>query len=153
MARVKHQVRLTSDERAQLEKQISSGKGPALELSHARILLKADSGPEGPSWSDAAISEALEVSAFTVYRVRRRYAEQNLAAARQRAPTQRVYEPKLDGVQEAHLIALACSGPPRGHSGWSLRLLADTMVELGHVESISYGTIRRRLKKTNLSRG
>ncbi len=148
-----HKVELTTDERAQLEKMIASGKADAAELTHARILLKADQGANGPAWSDAAIVEALEVGLSTVGRVRRRFATAGLEAALKRAPTTRVYQRKLDGVQEAHLVALVCGAPPEGQDRWSLRLLADKLVELEHVESLSYGTVRRVLQKTNLSRG
>jgi transposase len=148
-----HTVELTTDERNQLEKSLTSGKAVATDLTHARILLKADQGASGPAWSDADIAEALDVSVSTVGRVRRRFATEGLAAAVKRAPSRRVYERKLDGVQEAHLIALACSTPPEGQDRWSLRLLADKLVELEHVESISYGTVRRVLEKTNSSRG
>ena len=148
-----YKVELTLDERTQLEKMIASGKADAAERTHARILLKADQGANGPAWSDAAIVEALDVGLSTVARVRRRCATAGLEAALKRAPTTRVYERKLDGVQEAHLVALACSQPPDGQDRWSLRLLADKLVELEHVESISYGTVRRVLQKTNLSRG
>ena len=148
-----YKVELTPDERSQLEKRIASGKAEAAELTHARILLKADQGAHGPAWSDAAIVEALEVGLSTVARVRRRCATDGLEAALKRAPTTRVYQRKLDGVQEAHLVALVCGAPPEGQDRWSLRLLADKLVELAHVESISYGTVRRVLQKTNLSRG
>jgi|SRR4051794_34364397 hypothetical protein len=148
-----HKVTLSPDERTDLEKFIGSGRAAATDLTHARVLLKADQGESGPAWGDAKIGEALEVSLSTVARVRRRYAEAGLAAALKRAPSQRVYRRKLDGAQEAHLIALACSPLPEGQAQWSLRLLAETMVELDYVESLSYGTVRRVLEKTNSSRG
>ena len=148
-----YKVTLTSEKRSHLEKFISSGQAPAADLAHARILLKADQGPDGPRWTDPQISEALDVSPTTVARVRRRYVEGGLDAALKRASTTRVYERKLDGVQEAHLIALTCSALPEGQSRWSLRLLADKLVELKHVDSVSYGTVRRVLQKTNSSRG
>lgn len=148
-----YKVTLTSEDRSRLEKFISSGQAPAAEMAHARVLLKADQGPDGPRWTDAQISDALDVSTATVARVRRRYVENGLDAALKRAPTTRVYERKLDGVQEAHLIALTCSEPPAGQNRWSLRLLADKLVELKHVDDVSYGTVRRVLQKTNSSRG
>jgi transposase len=148
----KYIVRLTPDERAQLLQMVRSGKASARTLLHARILLKADSGPEAPAWSDKAISEALEVHATTVARVRQRFVEESLEAALRPQPTTRHYERKLDGQAEAHLIALACGPAPEGQAHWTLRLLADRLVELQHVPSVSYETVRRTLKKTNCSR-
>jgi transposase len=146
-------VTLTEAERAHLEDLIGAGTGPARKLMHARILLKADHGPRGPGWVDRAIAEAVEVSQATVARVRRQYVEQGLEAALNRRPPRREYRRKLDGAQEAHLVALACSAPPEGHGRWSLRLLADKLVELAVVEDISYQTVRRVLKKTTSSPG
>jgi transposase len=148
-----HKVILSTDERTELEQFIASGIAAASDLTHARVLLKADQGASGPAWGDPKIAEALEVSLSTVARVRRRYAEAGLAAALTRAPSTRVYTRKLDGAQEAHLIALACSPLPEGHAKWSLRLLAEKMVELEYVERLSYVTVQRVLEKTNLSRG
>ena len=146
-------VRLTESEREELERLITAGTAPARKLMHARILLKADRGPAGPAWVDAAIAEAVAVSQPTVARVRRQYVEQGLEAALNRRAPRREYRRTLDGEQEAHLIALACGTPPAGHGRWSLRLLADRMVELDHVEDVSYQTVRRVLKKTSLSPG
>jgi len=146
-------VTLTEAERAHLDHLIAAGTAPARKLMHARILLKADQGPGGPGWGDRAIAEAVEVSQPTVARVRRQYVEQGLEAALNRRPPQREYRRKLDGAQEAHLVALACSAPPEGHGRWSLRLLADKLVELEVVEDISYQTVRRVLKKTTSSPG
>lgn len=148
-----YRVELPSEQRARLEKLISSGTAPAQHLTHARILLKADKGTEGPGWSDRAISEALEVDAATVGRVRRRYVEKGLEAALKRAATRRVYRRKLDGTAEAHLIALTCSAAPEGQKRWTLRLLAERLVELEYVDSVSHETVRQVLEKTNLSRG
>lgn len=147
-----YKVQLTEAERSQLEQMLRSGTPHASELTHARILLKADAGAHGPAWGDERIAEALEVGIATVPRIRKRYAQQGLAAALGRAKTSRIYERKLDGVQEAHLIALACSTPPAGQAKWSLRLLADRMVELDYVERVSHETVRQVLQKTNLSR-
>jgi transposase len=123
------------------------------KLTHARILLKADQGPDGPGWVDEAIAEAVEVSQPTISRVRKQYVEHGLEAALNRRPPSREYVRKLDGVQEAKLIALACAKPPRGQARWSLRLLADQLVELEIVEdAVSYQTVRRLLKKTRSSR-
>jgi transposase len=148
----KYIVRLTVEEQAHLSQIIRSGKAAARALFHARILLKADTSPEAPAWSDEAIGEALEVHATTVARVRQRFVEEGLEAALRPQATTRQYERKLDGKAEAHLIALACSPAPEGQSKWTLRLLADKLVELQHVPSISHETVRQALKKTNCSR-
>jgi transposase len=144
-------VRLTPEEQTQLVQLTRHGKVAARALLHARILLKADSGPEAPAWSDEAISEALEVPVTTVARVRQRFVEQGLEAALRPRATTRQYERKLDGAVEAHLIALACGPAPAGRAQWTLRLLADQLVELQHVGSISHETVRRTLKKTSCS--
>jgi transposase len=148
----KYVVRLTPEEHAQLLPLTRRGKVAARTLLHARILLKADSGPEAPAWSDEAIGEALEVHATTVARVRQRFVEEGLEAALRPQPTRRQYARKLDGAAEAHLIALACSPAPEGRVQWTLRLLANRLVELEHVGSVSHETVRRTLKKTSYSR-
>ena len=146
----KYLVALTEAERAILGQRVSSGRDCARALTHARILLKSDAGPEGPGWTDEAIAEALDVSRSTVERVRRRFAVEGLEAALARRPPRRAYRRKLDGVQEAHLIALVCGAPPEGHGRWSLRLLADRMVELEEVDALSYQTVRRVLGRNEL---
>ena len=146
-------VTLTDEERRSLRALVSSGKGAARKLTHARILLKADASPGGPNWTDAAISEGVDVGTATVERVRQRFVEEGLDAALVPRKPDRVYERKLDGDGEAHLIALACSESPEGRSRWTLELLADRMVALGHAESLSYQTVRRVLKKTRSSLG
>jgi transposase len=148
----KYIVRLTPDERDQLLQMVRSGKAAARALLHARILLKADTAPEAAAWSDEAIGTALEVHATTVARVRQRFVEQGVEAALRPKPSTRQYTRKLDGAAEARLLALACSPAPEGRVQWTLRLLADQMVELEHVGSISHETIRRTLKKTSCSR-
>jgi transposase len=146
-------VRLESEEWEQLTALVSKGRGAAAVLRRARVLLKADVGRRGPGWTDAKIVDALDVSQSTVYRVRQAFVEEGLEAALHRKrPTGRQYR-KLDGRQEAHLIAVACSAPPRGRNRWTLKLLADKLVELEIVESIGTETVRRTLKKTNLSLG
>ena len=147
----KYPVILNDTERDELKRLIAAGTAPARKLTHARILLKADQGPEGPGWVDDAVADAVEVSQPTVCRVRKQYVEEGLEAALNRRPPNREYHRKLDGKQEARLVALACSEPPEGQARWSLRLLADRMVELEVVEEISYQTVRRTLKKTNSS--
>jgi transposase len=146
-------VRLAETERATLSALITVGRAPARRVTHARILLKADEGENGPSWGDAAIVEALEVSRSTVERVRKRYAEEGLEAALTHRPHTTGHPRRLDGRQEAKLIALVCSKPPDGRDGWTLRLLADKMVELEYADTVSYETVRRTLKKTSSSRG
>jgi transposase len=148
----KYPVILTEAEREELRRLIAAGTSPARKLVHARILLKADQSPQGPCWVDEAIAEAVEVSQPTVARVRKQYFEEGLEAALNRRPPNREYRRKLDGEQEARLIALACSEPPEGQARWSLRLLADKLVELEVVEEVSYQTVRRILKKTPSSR-
>jgi transposase len=148
----KYPVILTETERDDLKRLIAAGTAPARKLTHARILLKADQSPEGPAWVDDAVAEAVEVSQPTVSRVRKQYVEEGLEAALNRRAPNREYHRKLDGEQEARLVALACGEPPEGRARWSLRLLADKMVELEIVEEdLSYQTVRRTLKKTSLS--
>jgi transposase len=149
MAIKKYPVTLTESDRSDLQQMIGAGVASARTLTRARILLKADQSPAGPSWVDHAIAEALEVSQPTVARVRKRYVQEGLAAALHARPPRREYRRKLDGAQEAHLIALACSEPPDGAARWSLRLLADTLVELEIVDAISHQTVRRTLKQTS----
>lgn len=147
--RKKYHVTLTVEERESLGKLISSGKASARKLTRARILLKADEAEDGAGWDDQAISEALEVGLSTIYRVRKRFVEEGLEAALEQRRPRRLYRRKLDGEGEAHLIALACSSPPQGRERWTLRLLADRLVELGYVEGLSHETVRRVLKKTS----
>jgi transposase len=149
----KYIVTLTEPERQLLQAMLSRGKAAARKLVHARILLKADASPGGPVWSDDQIAEGLEVGRATVERVRREFVEEGLEAALERRKPRRLYERVLDGDGEAHLIALACQKPPEGRARWTLRLLADRMVQLEYVEQVSYQTVRRTLKKTNLSLG
>jgi len=149
----KYSVRLSPQERDQLESLIAVGVAPARTLHHARILLKADDGPEGPAWPDQRIADAVEVSQPTISRVRKQYVEEGLAAALDRRQPRREYRRKLDGAQEARLIAVACSMPPAGQARWSLRLLAERLVQLEVVEELSHQTVANILKKTRLSRG
>jgi transposase len=129
------------------------GKAAAQKLVRARILLLADQAVGGSSKSDPEIVESLGCGRASVERVRKRFVEEGLEAALNPKPSQRVYQRKIDGQAEAHLIALACSAPPDGRSRWTLRLLGDQMVALEHVESVSFETVRQVLKKTNLSLG
>lgn len=146
----KYPVTLSEEQRQYLEKLTSSGKVPARQMKRAQILLKSD---RQANWSYAQIRAAFDVTGNTVAAVRRTFMEQGLEAALQRKKPDREYEHILDGEGEAYLIALACSEPPAGRNHWSLRLLQDRFAKLGHVDRISYETIRRVLKKTNSSPG
>ena len=147
--RKKYPVVLSAGERLKLTRLLAAGTESVRKLAHARILLKADQSDAGPAWVDERIAEAVEVSQPTVARIRRQYVEEGLDAALNRRPSRREYQRKLDGEQEAHLIALTCSEPPAGQARWSLRLLADRLVELAIVDTISYQTVARTLKKTH----
>ena len=147
MVRQKYLVRLTQEERSQLEHMARAGKGSARVINRARILLKTDEG-----WPAPRVAQALDVSQGTVFNVKRRFAEGGLDGVLKDRPQAHRYC-KMDDRAEGHLIALACSPAPEGHDHWNLRLLADRMVELGVVESLSYETVRLHLKKTPSSRG
>ena len=149
----RYRVTLTESERVDLRKLVSVGKSAAQKLVRARILLLADQAEGGSAKSDPEIVEALGCGRASVERIRQRFVEEGLETALNPKPSQRVYERKIDGQAEAHLIALACSAAPEGRSRWTLRLLSDQMVVLEHVESVSFETVRRVLKKTNLSLG
>jgi transposase len=143
----KYLVDLSEEEREHLQQLIRRGKPAARTVTRARILLKADEG-----CSDGQIVAALSTSLATVERVRQRCVEEGVESALKERP-RRGSSPKLNGKEEAHLIAVACSAPPLGRARWSLRLLADKAVELDLCESISHETVRQTLKKTNSSRG
>jgi transposase len=146
-------VRLTETERQQLEQMLAKGRHAASTATRARILLKADESEEGPGWTDGGIVRALDTSLSTVHRVRQEFVELGLEAALyRRKPTGRQYR-KLDGAQEAQLIALACGAAPEGRTRWTLKLLAQRMVELEIVDSIGPECVRTTLKKTNSSLG
>jgi len=149
----KYIVTLTQEERQMLQTMLSRGKAAARKLMHARILLKADATAGGPAWNDDAIAEALEVGRATVERVRKEFVEEGLDCALNRRRPRREYARTLDGDGEAHLVALACSQAPEGRSRWTLRLLADRMVVLEYVDTVSKDTVSRVLKKTSLSLG
>jgi transposase len=150
----KYKVTLTAEERNSLQELINTGKAAAKKLLHARILLKTDASPQGPAWTDDRIAEAFEVHPTMAQRLRERFVEQGLEAALGRKKQDRPSRQRtLDGKAEAHLVALACSAPPQGRIRWTLRLLADKLVELEIVETVSTETVRRTLKKTNSSRG
>ena len=149
----KYIVTLKDEERGALRAMIATGKASARKLMHARVLLKAERRKKHREWEDTRIAAALEVSVSTIEKVRQRLVEEGFEAALVPRPPRREYARKLDGKAEAHLIALACSTPPDGHGRWTLRLLADRMVRLDHVDSLSHETVRQVLKKTRSSRG
>jgi transposase len=150
---IKFIVRLTAGERMQVEGLVDRGKVGAEKRKRAHILLKADASPDGPAWSDAQIALALDVGVTTIHRTRQAYVEQGLEAALERKrPTGRQYR-KLDGAQEAKLVAIACSPAPEGRARWTIKLLVNKLVELEIVDSIGDETVRQTLKKTTSSRG
>jgi transposase len=151
----KYVVRLSEEERAGLLALVSHGKAKARVVKRARILLKTDQGPSGPAWTDLRVAEALETSPHTVRGLRQRYEERGLLGAvnRKEETKRRRQKPrKLDGAAEAKLIAIACGKPPEGRAKWSMRLLADELVALQLIDSISHDTVWRTLKKTSSSR-
>jgi hypothetical protein len=141
-------VRLSETERARLHTLIGGGTAPARTLTHARILLKANQGEGGPGWTDAAIATAVEVDPMTVARVRQQCVAEGVDAALARKAPAREYVRKLDGEQEAQLIALTCGEPPEGQKRWTLRLLARQLVALEVVATVSHETVRQVLKQT-----
>ena len=153
MRLTKYAVILTEAERAELRTLVGRGTAPARMVTRARVLLKADQGEGGAAWSDAAIAGALDLHPTTVARIRRQVVEDGLAAALARKRPDRVYERALDGAAEARLVAVTCGAPPAGRARWTLRLLADALVRLEVVETVSYETVRRTLKQTTSSRG
>jgi len=153
MPQKKYLVTLTPEERDHLTRLTTAGKASARTLTRARILLKADQATGGPAWEDGRIAEALDCGLRTVERVRQRFVERGLDAALTHAEQQTPRRQRvLDGAAEARLIALACSPPPEGRKAWTVRLLADRLVELEVVESVAPETVRRVLKKTRSSR-
>lgn len=147
--RTKFVVTLTAEERHDLAQLTGTGRAKARTLTHARILLKADAGPDGPCWADADIAAALDVSLDTISRVRRAIVEEGLDVALHRRPVRTPRLRKLDGRAEAHLIALACSTPPDGADRWTLALLTECFVALEVSPPVSDETVRRVLKQTN----
>ncbi len=154
MPEKKYLVTLTAGERGRLDALVRRGKAAALVLTRARILLKADQADGGPAWDDRRIADALDVGERTVARVRQRFVGRGFEACLERKPQGKPSrERKLDGAAEARLIALACSKAPDGRAEWTMQLLADKLVELAVVESVSDETVRRTLKKMPSSRG
>jgi len=149
----KYLIKLTAEERQQLEQMLTSGIAPVRTITHARILLKSDSSEQGPNWSYGQICKALDIAPLTVANVRKRFAEEGFSEALCRKKPEREYEHCLDGEAEAHLIAMVCGKPPEGKDRWTLRLLQKRMVELSYAETVSHETIRTTLKKMSLSLG
>jgi transposase len=148
-----YKVTLTKEERDQLTEMTRTGTHAARKIIHALILLNVDRGSHNESQINEDICKVLKIGMRTIDRVKKRFVEEGFNAALKMAPTSRIYDKLVDGDMEAHLIALACGEPPKGFARWSLRLLADKLVELRYAEDISYETVRRTLKKTNLSLG
>ena len=148
----KYIVRLSADERKELTQMVCKGKIAAYKRLHAQILLKADISDKAPGWTDQQIAGAFDITVRSIERIRKRLVEYGLDGAISRAKGGGSKR-KLDGAQEAYLIALACSDPPEGRCQWTLRLLADKMVELKYTDTLSYETVRRVLKKTKSNHG
>ncbi len=150
---IKYTIHLTKSEREDLMAIINKGKHTSQTYRAAYILLNCDEGKYSEKVTNEQISKVLKIGMRTIDRVKKRFVEESMEAVLERRPTQRVYATKIDGDSEAKLVTLCCSEPPKGYAKWSLRLLADKMVELKYVESISHVTVRSVLKKTNLSLG
>ena len=154
MPKIKYRLSLISDEREKLEAVVARGKHNSQKVLNALILLNCDeNAPKPRTLREQDIADVLHVSAMKIHRVKQRFVDEGIEIALNGHKGQRVYERKADGEFEAHLVALSCSEPPPGHVRWSLRLLADSLVELQYVDSVSYETVRRVLKKTNSSHG
>lgn len=149
----KYKVTLNQEEREELTSITRKGKHSSKKVIHALILLNCDEGKFSEKIKNKDVANVLKIGERTIDRVKKKFVEEGLEAALINKPTTRVYERKADGDVEAHLIALSCSEPPKGRSRWSLRLLADKMVELEYIDEISHETVRRVLKKTNLNPG
>jgi hypothetical protein len=148
MSAKKYIVELTPEERKRLKALVDKGRAAAHKRRHAQILLLSDAGPEGPGWTDERIAEALDIDPSTAGRVRKRSVEDGLEVAIDRKKQLNRQPPKIDGRAEAALIATACGPPPEGRKRWTLQLLADRLVELEYVDSVSHETVRKKLKKT-----
>ena len=149
----RYRVTLTTEEREELTAMVNTGQGQARRLRRARILLMADEAQTGGGWKDADIAKALKASPRTVERTRQSCVEQGLEAALNHTRPQKTRSKVLDGAAEARLVQLACSSAPAGRAEWSMQLLADKLIELEVVETVSRETVRTTLKKMNLNRG
>jgi transposase len=150
---IRYTIKLTKSEVEELQSIISKGSHTSQTFRTAYILLNCDKGPYSEKVTNEQISKVLKVGMRTIDRVKKKFIEEGLEMSLERRPSQRVYETKVDGDMEAKMVTLCCSQPPEGFAKWSLRLLADKLVELKYVESISHVTVRSVLKKTNLNRG
>jgi transposase len=151
---MKNSIELTPEQRSQLEEVISKGSAKARKIQHAQVLLKIDSGKDGPNWSDKQLKEAFGVSPSTIWRIRQRFLKQGMDDALNRRPQpERPEKRKVTGKQEAQLITLACTEAPTGYSHWSIRLLTKKSIELEIVEQVGRETIRQVLKKMNSNPG
>jgi transposase len=150
---IHYKVTLTKTEREALKAIVSKGKHSSLQFRNACILLNCDEGKFGNKLANEQIAQVLQVNSKTVERLKQRFVEEGFDVCIDRKPYPFKQKLKTDGDFEAHLIAISCSKSPSGYARWSLRMLADKMVELKYAESISHETVRQVLKKTNLSRG
>ncbi len=150
---IRYRVMLTEAEVAELSLIISKGAHSTLTFRNAYILLNCDEGEFGQRVAGEQLATMLRVNSRTIERVKKRFCEEGWEATLERKPSSRIYERKVDGEVEAHLVQLCCSEPPKGRTRWTLRLLADKMVELKYVDSLSYVTVREVLKKMNLNPG
>lgn len=150
---VRYKVTLTDKEREELQALMNKGKHSSLQFRNAFILLNCDQGKDMQKVSNEQIAQMLQITTKTVERLKQRFVEEGFEVCMDRKPYPEVKDIKTDGDFEAHLIATSCSKAPDGYSRWSLRMLADKMVELKYVESISHESVRQVLKKTKLSRG
>ena len=150
---IRYTIKLTKSEVEELMSIINKGSHTSLTFRTAYILLNCDEGKYSQKVTNEQISKVLKVGMRTIDRVKKKFIEEGFEASLDRRPTTRIYESKTDGDLEAKLVTLCCSKPPKGFARWSLRLLADKMIELNYVESISHVTVRSVLKKTNLSLG
>ncbi len=153
MPKKKYIISLTPPERHFLEQLTKKGKIAAYKMNHARILLKTDINQKEGGWTDRQIGESLDIGHATIERVRQRFVEFGIESALSRREQKNRRQKIIDGEKEAYLIAIACSETPIGKCNWTLKMLADKMVELNYVEQVSTETIRQTLKKTNLSLG
>jgi hypothetical protein len=150
---IRYTIKLTKGEVDELMNIINKGSHTSQTFRMAYILLNCDEGKYSEKVTNGQISQVLKIGMRTIDRVKKKFIEEGFEATLERRPTQRVYDLKMDGDMEAKLVTLCCSDPPKGFAKWSLRLLADKMVELKYVESISHVTVRSVLKKTNLNLG
>lgn len=150
---IRYTIKLSKSEVGELMDIINKGSHTSQSFRAAYILLNCDEGKYSEKVTNEQISKVLKIGMRTIDRVKKKFIDEGFEGVLERRPTQRIYETKVDGDSEAKLVTLCCSEPPKGFAKWSLRLLADKMVELKYVESISHVTVRSVLKKTNLNLG